>query len=254
MKISKFIFGTGNFNFQRQKERINFLSEAVNKGFTHFDTSPLYNYGLSEIDIGNLYKNNKNITVTTKVGIYPPEHSVPSIKNVFFRKLVGKIIPSYSKSLVNYNLDIANKSLERSLKRMNRERIEILLIHDPCLNLLNTEEWKSWFESLKIQGKIINFGATFSKKTEQEIPFKVIQSFDSLFIKEDKNLLYDKKKLRINFGYFFDLKRKNIKFDNREMIRRILKRNLSNPIIINTKDKNKLNLYFTHQKLIEINI
>jgi len=254
MKISKFIFGTGNFNFQRQKERINLLSEAVNKGFTHFDTSPLYNYGLSEIDIGNLYKNNKNITVTTKVGIYPPEHSVPSIKNVFFRKLVGKIIPSYSKSLVNYNLDIANKSLERSLKRMNRERIEILLIHDPCLNLLNTEEWKRWFESLKIQGKIINFGATFSKKTEQEIPFKVIQSFDSLFIKEDKNLLNDKKKLRINFGYFFDLKRKNIKFDNSEVIRRILKRNLSNPIIINTKDKNKLNLYFTHQKLIEINI
>ena len=122
------------------------------------------------------------------------------------------------------------------------------------LFLLKTGVVTRWFESLKIQGKIINFGATFSKKTEQEIPFKVIQSFDSLFIKKDKNLLYDKKKLRINFGYFFDLKRKNIKFDNSEMIRKILKRNLSNPIIISTKDKNKLNLYYTHQKLIEINI
>ena len=66
--------------------------------------------------------------------------------------------------------------------------------------------------------------------------------------------MHDKEKLRINFGYFFDLKRKNIKFDNSEMIKRILKRNLSNPIIINTKDKNKLNLYSAHQKLIEINI
>ena len=58
MKISKFIYGTGGFHCARENERINFLSEVVNNGFTHFDTSPLYNYGLSEKDIGIMIKKN----------------------------------------------------------------------------------------------------------------------------------------------------------------------------------------------------
>ena len=48
----KIYLRNSNLNISREKERINLLLEEIDFGFTHFDTSPLYNFGFSEKDLG----------------------------------------------------------------------------------------------------------------------------------------------------------------------------------------------------------
>ena len=48
------------------------LEAAVAHGFTHFDTAPIYGFGLSERDLAPLLAAEPNLTVATKVGLYPP--------------------------------------------------------------------------------------------------------------------------------------------------------------------------------------
>ena len=59
-----------------------------------------------------------------------------------FRKSVGKIIPKLSKPNIDFSIDFAKRSIDTSLKKMKIENIDILLIHEPIINLLNVEEWK----------------------------------------------------------------------------------------------------------------
>ena len=254
MKISKFIYGTGGFHSARENERINFLSEVVNNGFTHFDTSPLYNYGLSEKDIGIMIKKNKNLTVTTKVGLYPPTSSRPNLLNIFLRKSFGKLYPSLSKTVVDYSLDKAKKSLEKSSKRLNKECIDILMIHEPNLELLDTEEWIRWFENLISEGKIRYYGLAISNPLKIKNFFKIIQSRDSLFSKELDYLSNNQASFKINFGYFNDLKIRNVEINSDIIIKKILKKNLKNSIIINTNNKKKLKNFGIYQTTLDIRI
>ena len=70
--ISKIIFGTGSLikNFTKKKQLF-ILKKAVDCGFTHFDTAPLYGFGTTESYLGDILKKNLHLTVTTKVGLYP---------------------------------------------------------------------------------------------------------------------------------------------------------------------------------------
>ena len=158
LRVSKFIYGTGSFDVKSKKKRINFLNQVVDSGFTHFDTSPLYNFGLSEKDLGIILKQNHYLSVTTKVGLYPPGTLNPGFVNIFLRKIVGKIYPQLSRAIVNFNLEKAKKSLEESMRRLNRGHIDILMVHEPYPGLLNTEEWYRWFEDLMNEGKIGSCG------------------------------------------------------------------------------------------------
>jgi len=250
MKISKFIYGTGNLNISAEKERINLLLEAIDCGFTHFDTSPLYNFGLSEKDLGVVLKINKYLTVTTKLGLYPPRFAKPNLIEVVFRKSFGKLIAPLSKTHVNYSLEIAKKSLDKSLRRLNRECIDILMIHEPNLELLNTEEWIKWFETLVLEGKIKFYGLAITRYLGSKNNFRIIQSQDDLFSKKLNLSNFDKPVFKINFGYFRNLKKK--KFNSEEIIKKILDRNTRSAIIINTKDKNKLRNFKYYQKEIKI--
>ena len=46
------------------------LKLAENLGLKNFDTAPLYSKGYSELLIGEAFKGNKKINVTTKIGSY----------------------------------------------------------------------------------------------------------------------------------------------------------------------------------------
>ena len=134
------------------------LLTAVDDGFSHFDTSPYYAFGQSEVVLGSIAAVRPEITVTTKVGLYPPGNRVSGRYLTLTRKLAGKALPFLSRPLVDFTIATADLSLERSLRALRRERIEILLLHEPAADLIATDEWKGWLERQRKAGRIGCFG------------------------------------------------------------------------------------------------
>ena len=100
---------------------------AFNAGVRYFDTAPLYGYGLSESRLGaGLARLERDaFVISTKVGytLVPRDPDEP------FDSLFADIPPL--KSVFDYSRDAVLRSVESSLKRLQTDRIDILLIHDP---------------------------------------------------------------------------------------------------------------------------
>ena len=104
-KCSKFIFGTGSLlNIFNKKKRLRLLNSAVDKNFSHFDASPYYGFGLAETNLREILKKNQNLTVTTKVGLYPPGKSNQNLLEMIFRKFFGNIFPFLTKPNINFTI------------------------------------------------------------------------------------------------------------------------------------------------------
>ena len=249
-KCSKFIFGTGSLlQILSLKKRLKLLDNAREKGFTHFDTSPYYGYGFSEKTVGNFLRNKSDLTVTTKVGLYPPSEKFRnSFLEMLFRKSFGKIIPRLSKPIIDFSIENANRSLEISLKRLGRDCLNILLIHEPIVELINTDEWLNWLHKLVKDGKIQYYGMSSlsSDRLEKFINadnklFNILQAKDSVDLKEADFVTKKNLKLQITFGYMSSLKKRfpNKNFD--EISTDILKRNPDGAIIVSTRSHKNLN-------------
>jgi D-threo-aldose 1-dehydrogenase len=94
----------------------------------YFDTAPLYGYGLSEIRLGKgvtRYPRDQ-VVISTKVGwsLVPLEPGQPQAIDIFAKALPFRGVSDYSR-------DAILRSIEESLKRLNTDRIDILLMHDP---------------------------------------------------------------------------------------------------------------------------
>jgi len=153
--VSKFIFGTSRLHkIFSKKERYNILKCAVDNGFTHFDTAPYYGFGLAEASLKEILKENSNLTITTKVGLYSPGGSNQNISNIWMRKISGKLFAKLSKPIVNFTINQAEKSLEENLNRLGKDCLDIFMLHEPSIDLLSTDEWKIWLENLIKKGKI----------------------------------------------------------------------------------------------------
>ena len=81
---SKFIFGTsGHLSILSKKKRQYLFNMAVDNNFSHFDTSPYYGFGLAEKELKDILKN-KDLTVTSKVCLYPSGGSDQKFSEMFF--------------------------------------------------------------------------------------------------------------------------------------------------------------------------
>jgi aryl-alcohol dehydrogenase-like predicted oxidoreductase len=123
--VSKFIFGTSRLHkIFSKKERYNILKCAVDNGFTHFDTAPYYGFGLAEASLKEILKENSNLTITTKVGLYSPGGSNQNISSIWMRKISGKLFAKLSKPIVNFTINQAEKSLEENSKQRSKIKIK----------------------------------------------------------------------------------------------------------------------------------
>ena len=67
LRVSRLSFGTSRLHrILNKKKRLNILESAAIKGVNHFDTAPLYGYGQSERDLGEIFRSEKEITIATK--------------------------------------------------------------------------------------------------------------------------------------------------------------------------------------------
>ncbi len=147
MKISKFILGTAqlthNYGIANNTECISnkkseaILENSLNYGIKTWDTSP--DYGQSEKLIGRfIKKNNPKIDISTKL---------PSI------------IKKYGKNLKSMELEkIISASIEKSLKDLNKETIELFYIHDENDLMVYGDDLNYFLLKNFEDGKIMNIG------------------------------------------------------------------------------------------------
>lgn len=100
------------------------ISRAVGLGLNMFDTAPLYGRGVAEARLGSVLSRlpRNSFVISTKVGYDIDEGHPHSLK--------GFSQQFYYEAPRDYSYDGVMRSIERSLKRLHLNRIDILHIHD----------------------------------------------------------------------------------------------------------------------------
>jgi aryl-alcohol dehydrogenase-like predicted oxidoreductase len=245
--VSRISFGTGSLHHLYWKnDRQNILHNAVNNGITHFDTAPYYGYGLAEKDLGLFFKKNRfKYTITTKIGLYPFLFQSSNSFNLRFRKLSGFVFPILSLPLVNTTLKKAKKSLFQSLKNLKTDYIDFLMLHEPNINLYNTDEFIKWLDDEITKGTIRTFGISgihqnLAPFLENHNPLsKIIQTKDSINLCQADFLKKYNHPLQFTYGYISSYN--NIDIDLTKIIFTALERNKFGSLIFTSNDKERFN-------------
>ncbi|MEY2837205.1 MAG: hypothetical protein RLZ46_587 [Actinomycetota bacterium] len=128
VQVSKLSLGTaplgGLFKNVAESESDAVFKEALDAGIAYIDTAPLYGYGVGEIRVGRGIKNHpRRPAISTKVG----RLLRPGINTEH-----DKFPDSDPNTEIYFDYSAAGirKSLEESLKRLGRDSLEIVYIHD----------------------------------------------------------------------------------------------------------------------------
>ncbi len=146
------------------------LDAAYEAGIRHFDVAPIYGLGLAEDVLGEwLRSRSDDVTVTTKVGLARPRavKGLAKLRGVA-RKLLGAA-PGLRQALgrqvyqlgrrSSFQLDEVRASFADSLRRLGRDRLDVLLLHDAQPGDL-TPELIDWLSELRETGAVgaVGFG------------------------------------------------------------------------------------------------
>jgi aryl-alcohol dehydrogenase-like predicted oxidoreductase len=142
IKVSEVSFGTwaigGAWGRTNDEEALKSLDHAIGEGVNFFDTADVYGDGHSEELLAKATKGKEDeISIATK----------------FCR--AGDI---FSKE--NYSEDAVRNYCEASLKRLNREAIDLYQIHCPPLEILKDGAVFEVLDKLKQEGKIRHYGVS----------------------------------------------------------------------------------------------
>lgn len=166
-------YGWGN---TQKEDLINAVKTAVDNGINFFDTADTYGLGESERTLAEaLGSDNQKVVITTKFGV--------RVEN-------GKTTYDNSREYIF-------KAVEGSLKRLNREYIDLYQIHyrdgkTPLVDVVNTLEY------LKKQGKIRYYGlsniheqdAVELKEFKDNNPFVSFQDEYSLACRKNEKEMF----------------------------------------------------------------
>jgi len=149
--LSRIVFGTmswGAWGWKlRTRAMTQLIEESIENGITSFDHADIYGAYTTEADFGKALKVRPDlrgqIQLITKCGInlVTPNRPVHKIK-------------SYSTSREHIL-----GSVENSLKTLNTDYIDLLLIHRPS-PLMNPDEIAEAFNHLRTSGKVRHFGVS----------------------------------------------------------------------------------------------
>jgi aryl-alcohol dehydrogenase-like predicted oxidoreductase len=123
--ISKLGFGSYRVSVNNS-EHFQAINQAISYGCNLIDTAPNYSNGESESLIGKVIRENskKDLFIITKVGYIHGQ-------DLELAKKFNSSIKISENSYYSLNVDFIDHQLEKSLKRLNRNYIDCLLIHNP---------------------------------------------------------------------------------------------------------------------------
>jgi aryl-alcohol dehydrogenase-like predicted oxidoreductase len=148
-----------------EEEAITLVQTAYEMGVNFFDTAPNYGRGTSELRLGKALKgyDRTKLVINTKFG-----HTDTGV--------------------TNYDAGSIRSSIEGSLKRLQMDYVDSLIIHSPPFDYLDGSKNDHYeiLEQLKAEGKIKAFGASLDTYKEIETLLnttnsKVIEVFFNIF-------------------------------------------------------------------------
>ncbi|MCC5894188.1 MAG: aldo/keto reductase [Alkalibacterium sp.] len=146
------------------KAAIELVNEAIDKGCNLFDTAPNYGLGSSEDLLGRALKGKRDqVVINSKCG-------------------------HQSNDVQSFDPEDLIKSVEGSLKRLNTDYLDSLLLHNPPFESLDNQSPQfEALKQLKQQGKIRAYGASVDTGKEVE---QILTHTDSEVIEVMFNILY----------------------------------------------------------------
>ncbi len=138
-----------------EKDAIDMVRKALDYGINFFDTAPNYGNGTSETRLGKALRHvdREKVVMNTKFG-----HT--------------------DSGDTNYNAGYIRNSLEGSLKRLQTDYVDSLIIHNPPFECLdgNKNPHYDILDQLKEEGKIKAYGASLDTYDEMKLLMETTQS------------------------------------------------------------------------------
>jgi D-threo-aldose 1-dehydrogenase len=197
----------GLFRIPQRSDRRSVLDAMYDAGIRHFDVAPMYGLGLAESELASfLGRRRGDVTVTTKFGIDP---TLLTRGVALFQEPLRTFLskrPNVQEGLKSagrgprsgplgrllyssrgYHQRSAQLSLERSLRRLETDCIDIFLLHDPVGDLIiKAPELIEYLDEQRRLGRIRCWGVTGQPSDLPGImkflgPTSVIQFRDDIF-------------------------------------------------------------------------
>ena len=243
LPVSRLSFGTASLHHLfTSRERQKVLQTAASCGFTHFDTAPYYGFGLSELELGKFLatQSGKDMTVASKVGLYPPGGCANHIITVWARKACGKALKSLVTPSNNWSIAAASASLDETLRRLRRSWLDILLLHEPFSDIVNADEFLAWLELQRSIGKIRYWGLAgpptqFAKWVHDGHEVAQVLQVPDCRECDDHPILSAGREFQITYGCMAQARRSKGIFDPREVVRGALDRNKNGTVLVSAR-------------------
>ncbi len=220
-------FGCANlFREPHSTRRQRLLETALDAGIRHFDASPMYGLGLVERELGRFARGRRNrIVIATKFGITPapPARVLARVQGPVRRlfdavpALREQTRPSaadprsgaagallYRAS--GYDARAARASLERSLRELRLDYVDILFLHDPMPGDVRSDDVRGYLESARAAGRIRAWGVAGEPEPAVEAARRlgpgvpILQLRGDIFLRSVRRLPADTGQVTILFG------------------------------------------------------
>lgn len=156
LSVSALGYGSANFGRSVNRKRALFLLEtAYDSGINYFDTAPLYGFGRAEGHVGHFARGKRErVVLATKFGLEARSslsagalRAIASRTRRKFQRSRPESSPSNNDVArkVPYTVGALEKSIEGSLRTLDTDYIDVLILHEP--QIAEATE-KSFLESL----------------------------------------------------------------------------------------------------------
>ena len=186
MNPSKIIQGLMRLDNLSADDLYNLITFDLSNGINYFDISDIYMKGEAEIKLGQVFKKHQDLRekmyIQTKCGIVNDGDA--TYYDLSYEHIVN--------------------SVENSLKRMNIDYIDALLLHRPDI-FLNAGEVAQAFAFLSQQGKVKKFGVS-------NFPHEMMK-----YLYDNTNIPIDINQLQLGLGHMNLIREVfNVNMDNKE--------------------------------------
>jgi D-threo-aldose 1-dehydrogenase len=174
-------FGCANlFREPSGPRRQRLLAAALDAGICHFDVAPMYGLGLVEGELGRFARGRRDaIVIATKFGIAPsPAARVLARAQGPIQRIFDAVptlrrrarppaadpragaIGGFLYRARGYDAAAARAGLERSLRELRTDHVDILLLHEPAPGDVRSEDVAGYLESAREAGRIRAWGVS----------------------------------------------------------------------------------------------
>jgi len=194
----------GLFKIPHRNIRRSVLDAAYDAGIRHFDVAPMYGLGRAEAELSSFLKRHRNdITITTKFGITPtiagkgvgllqgPIRAFldkrPDMTETLKIAADGPHSGSFGRLLYScpgYDKNSAEYSLEKSLRALGVDYVDVFLLHDPVGGLRNTSELAEYLDEKRREGRIRAWGIT-SRLSQLPVVIETLRRAEVIQFRDD---------------------------------------------------------------------